>query len=133
MSLVDSVPGTSARGKSTSRQIFCVWGCVLAAFAGWSLRKEWMTAAVLAGILAALLLLSAVRPARALEGLAAKAARFSDQAAELLSRVVLGLWYYFIFTPVALLWRLSRKARPDREGWWRDFDGQSAPRFDRPF
>jgi hypothetical protein len=133
MSLVDSIPGTSARKSSTSKQVFCVWGCVLAVLAGWWMSKGWIAAAAVAGALAAFLLVSAIRPSKPLAGLAAKAARFSDQAAELLSRVVLGLWYYVIFTPVALIWRLSRKARPEREGWWREFDGERAPRFDRPF
>jgi hypothetical protein len=133
MSLVDSIPGTSARKSSTSKQIFCVWGCLAAALAGWCVSKGWIAAAAVSGALAALLLVSAIRPSNSLEGLAAKAARFSDRAADLLSRVVLGIWYYAIFTPVALIWRLSRKARPEREGWWRDFEGDRAPRFDRPF
>lgn len=133
MSLVDSIPGTSARKSSTSKQVFCVWGCLLGVLAGWCVSRGWAAAAATSGALAAVLLVSAIRPTRPLAGLAAKAARFSDQAAEVLSRVVLGLWYYVIFTPVALTWRLSRKARPEREGWWRDFDGESAPRFDRPF
>lgn len=133
MSLVDSIPGTSARRSSTSKQVFCVWGCLLGALAGWCVSKGWVVAAAISGALAAVLLVSAIRPSKSLTVLAEKAARFSDQAAEVLSRVVLGLWYYVIFTPVALLWRLSRKARPEREGWWREFDGESAPRFDRPF
>jgi hypothetical protein len=133
MSLVDSIPGASARARSTSRQVFAVWGLVLACSAGWSYSKGWVAGAAAAALPGLLLLLSAIRPPRFLSGFAGKAATFSDHAADLLSRIVLGLWYYLIFTPVAALWRVFRGSQPDREGRWRDFAGQERQSFQRPF
>lgn len=92
-----------------------------------------MLAASAAALFAVLLALSAMRPPRLLAGVAGKAARFSDIAADHLSRIVLGLWYYLIFTPVALLWRVSRSPQPEDNGMWKGFRDHGACSFRRPF
>lgn len=133
MSLVDSTPGSHARSDATPRQVLAVWGVVFCAVSVWSFRKGWILAACAAALPAVLLGLSAIRPPRLLAGVAGKAAKFSNAAAEHLSRIVLGLWYYLIFTPVALMWRLFGDSRSGREGHWREFQAGAGQAFRRPF
>jgi hypothetical protein len=133
MSLVDSVPGANARASSTPKQVLAVWGAVAGLLALWGFRKGWVLAASLGAFFALLLAFSAMRPPRLLARMAGKAARFSDIAADHLSRIVLGLWYYVIFTPVALLWRVLRHRQPEDNGMWKDFRDHGACSFRRPF
>lgn len=133
MSLVDSTPGSHARSDATPRQVLAVWSIVLCVASVWSFRKGWTLAACAAALPAVLLGLSAIRPPRLLAGLAGRAARFSNAAAEHLSRIVLGLWYYLIFTPVALLWRSFGEPARERDGHWREFQAGAGQAFRRPF
>ncbi len=133
MSLVDSVPGAHARASSTPKQVLAVWGAVAGLIAIAAFRKGWFFAAAGAALIAILLVFSAIRPPRMLAGVAGKAARFSDIAADHLSRIVLGLWYYLVFTPVALLWRAFRRPLPEENGMWKDFRDHGACSFRRPF
>ncbi|NWF82428.1 MAG: hypothetical protein HXY18_01200 [Bryobacteraceae bacterium] len=133
MSLVDSIPGSHARSGATPRQVLAVWSAALSAAAIWSLRGGWVALASLLALPALFLGLSAIRPPRLLAGLAGKAARFSDAVAEHLSRIVLGLWYYLIFTPVALLWRTFAEPARGRDGSWREFSTGAGHAFRRPF
>lgn len=133
MSLVDSTPGSHLRSDATPRQVLAVWSLLLCIASVWSYRQRWFAVACAAVLLAVLLGLSAVRPPRFLASVAGKAARFSNVAADHLSRIVLGLWYYLIFTPVALLWRTFGRSTHEREGHWKEFQPGATQVFRRPF
>lgn len=133
MSLVDSTPGSQARRDATPRQVLAVWSVALCAASIWGFFQGWTLGACAAALPAVLLGFAAIRPPRLVAGVAGKAAQFSNAAAEQFSRFVLGLWYYFVFTPVALLWRSIGEPARERDGRWREFEAGSRQSFRRPF
>lgn len=133
MSLVDATPGAHVRSDATPRQVLAVWSVVFCSASIWGFRNGWALAACAAALPAVLLGLAAIRPPRLVAGVAGKAAQFSNAAAEHLSRIVLGLWYYFVFTPAALLWRSCGEPARERDGRWREFEAGARQAFRRPF
>ena len=114
---------------------------VLSCFVGLFLYKAWLTAAMALAVWVLFFLTMGLFAPSRLEGVYRAWMKFAEVVGNFNFKLILGLMYFIVFTPVrmvASLFRddpLTRKIEPEKKSYWHDCEPRSSgpERFERQF